>query len=545
MRLRCLCDFLRLSACLATLLPAASSANATKPEPKIELLTTQVTLDAPTGADTFDLALRGTDLAGNNVHPTLAMVGASGPAGLRVGEPEIEPSSANLPQAKLRLWNAKIKVSGLPMTGKVERQVVVSYPVAGGVPIQSQATLTLANKPYDGLKWSLIPPPKQVFLGTRWPKEGASKEPVGAGVSFGVKNGPRPLDELKIVGSSLQDEKTLRTLGAGWLSLEGLQDPVVPFGTEAVRLAIDPQFKEAGSFKGNVLLAVDGGDEPQKLELIVYSRRNVVLGTALIAAGSVLSWVLGVAFVRYRSRLRAREGLEAIDEGLDGLEKVLGMTGVGDHVSNLADRLQEVRGDLDQSKEPTRSLLPPGIFEIGTYDSQPLRQHLETMASRAEILAVLIGEGIRQIAREWNSSSEDSRREAVRKLDGLLPTSDWRAMKVEQAHVEVAGALALLRPSGAAGAQRTTRAAREPLSLTEIQIRLNTLDGLRWGFWLALSVTVGFVALILENAGFGTVRDLTHCFLWGLGVQSAGAGFEGLTRDSFSKLVGVKVPVAA
>jgi hypothetical protein len=69
-------------------------------------------------------------------------------------------------------------------------------------------------------------------------------------------------------------------------------------------------------------------------------------------------------------------------------------------------------------------------------------------------------------------------------------------------------------------------------SVHEVTVQLEYISTIGWMIWALLTFLIGGGVLILSNHGFGTWQDLLKCFLWGIGIQAAGQGLQGLTPAS-------------
>ena len=86
------------------------------------------------------------------------------------------------------------------------------------------------------------------------------------------------------------------------------------------------------------------------------------------------------------------------------------------------------------------------------------------------------------------------------------------------------------------------RAASRPPTVQQLNVDLRLLGLSMWVVWGLVTWVVGIGALLATNYGFGVGADYIKCFLWGLGVQTAGQQLQQLTPSSVSTAFSVTLP---
>jgi hypothetical protein len=400
--------------------------------------------------------------------------------------------------------------------------------------------------------WSVYGPPERLRI------------PDNVETHFTVGAGEKPVSDLRLLQSTLQDTSTLVQLGTDAMSLcakdtsDKCESPinVAANSIRPITLKIDSNFDSPGVFTGEVRFSVAEQSEAKSFKLTVYSRplQDVVLGALAILLG-LLTYFL--THVWLRARLARDEALlpvlelrETLDVLKEKLKPVSSETGYA--FGGFSQAFSMVETQLSDAQ--IRAYLPPTLTKPGTPSddwASRFKTYLNPLRDRVAGLVVLTNSGVLQVAPYW-SANQNATKTACSTIDGMAGTvnnADTAQAKLapiiqtllSTINQPAAQALAPFLAAAPAGLTRFFTSRPDERSL-RVDLYRNTLW--LWILWLLIAFVAGIYVLIASNLGFGTLADIIKCFFWGLGFSVAGGQLEQLTQSSVTGSFGISVPKA-
>lgn len=445
-------------------------------------------------------------------------VGGEGPADIAVefSQPEELPGQGQ----DHRNWRTSVAVKNLDPASQIQRKASLSLGDWGEI-----VSYTLDNTTSGSFSFSLVPPPQDLVL------EQTRR------TALAVTTGDRPATGVRIVQSTLQDTGSKALLGTDQLELKG-GDRVAKGTTKELALEVKDSFTTPGEFTGSLTLATDQQSATQAVSLTVYSSssKRRLLGCGLIILGILISW--GVTyFARNRlARLKALESASLLAVRLPDLEAILREAQPKQKMPKVEKMITDLKKDLSDSSldKYLPSWVPAAIGGDETRATK-LTEHLTAAAGRLAILEEILRRGVFRVLSRWDGSGPQPFEDALTKLDDLAdPTADLATLKTK-----VDGILATLpAPKSRSGTSSQSPEARH----REIQAGIDFIQGGVWLVWGILTFATGAIALVLTNPGFGTMTELAVCFLWGLGIQTAGQQLQQMSPQTITTQFKLKVP---
>lgn len=410
-------------------------------------------------------------------------------------------------------------------------------------------TIALNGKPYNlpykiqtqktsakpAFSWELNAPPQE------WLAENDT-------TAFSVKTGPVPATKVRVVHSTLQDEKTKRLISPADLVL-CLKPDNCDANTTLVNLParhLQPVFlrlvnqPSPGSYKGTVKIGADETDLAVPLDLKVYvsSLSSQVFGILLIILGTFTAWLVNVYVASQRAQLEAMRPARMLAEDLEALEKRRHefVTLTSFPLNKIQNAIKNLQGKLKKKFLQGKNYLPTQLTTAWP-NKERYEAHLKDIGNQAASLTLIIENGIEEFQKVWSAydSNKDLAERTLKALDDLAKQldDDFETIrtKVKEA---ISGFIGVVVNAAESSATELTP--------QKIDINLTKLDYLTWFLWWFVAIVVGWAALILNDPGFGTTLDLVKAFLWGIGAHVAGTSLQSLTPGTIMTSFNVSFP---
>jgi hypothetical protein len=213
--------------------------------------------------------------------------------------------------------------------------------------------------------------------------------------------------------------------------------------------------------------------------------------------------------------------------------------------NDVTGRITKLEGQIGTKQLDDESLLPSRFllsFGTASDSSTKLQSRLTDVSTQLLCMSTVLENGILTIASEWNSAPDWKKENAVialPKLDSLGSTAMTEAA-AQAGMTPILSAYELPPHVDADFAPRRTQI--DPITVEEINYRVEHYSNTGWWIWGLVSVVVGCAILIVPNPGFGTLMDLILCLLWGLGIPTASANLQELTPSGVSGNIGIAFP---
>ncbi len=393
--------------------------------------------------------------------------------------------------------------------------------------------------------WSVSPPPeKWVLL-------------YNQRVPLTISTGTKKIDNVRILSATLQESTNNALLKPDCLHLVH-RSAVKSKSTTPVRLdldagklyplalQIDAACVKEGTFQGMVSLTSDTKPEEKifKLTVLSTSTRARVIGGCMIALGIGLSWLVTV-FLRNRA-LRAETLIPAVELRVAvrkitrGLQDLQGSTTT--QLTTAIGQLVRIENDLSDKSLEDNSYIPRGIpnpFKALTDRAADYRAFL-TERSREISLLEEVHAGMRKAFESWSVSAGAP--VAVRTALGSMDAAAQALSSPDSVRQKILDALTTLGRTLALGGGVVSLSTGP--SPVELRVELHRLSLATWILWGAVTWTLGYMALIATNYGFGVGLDYFKCFFWGLGLQVAGQQLQQFTPSSISNVFSLSFPKA-
>jgi len=307
-----------------------------------------------------------------------------------------------------------------------------------------------------------------------------------------------------------------------------------------------------GSFAGNLSLDTDPVTDTKTFQLTIQHTTGwaKLWGVFVIFAGVVLAW-LTTAFARSRiNRDQALLLVAVLQQKLDALQTGLGSiaTTLRGSISQTPVALNSALSDLSEESLDDSQLLPPSLPAISISPTQmgKFDNFLQLKSALADNLNVIVT-GLKTAGALAAPSLPAGR---LAQLETLIGNIDRLSSSLPQSSDSLRSEIQTLFDTFNAAAQAEAAGAparllavpQSSLNTTHIRLEIQSITLLFWAAWGGLSVTAGFIVLILPSAAFGTIADYLHCLLWGFGLPVAGQGLQTLSQSSVNTQLGVTLP---
>lgn len=457
--------------------------------------------------------------------------------------------------AKLKdgaFWQIPATVSGLPLNSTFNTTVVVRL----GEILSDVLSYSITN-PLPAVDADVSPGSDTIFLEK-------SRE-----TDFTVNVKGRPLRGLAVCQSGLADANTGNRLGDQYLGMylagadaaensqAASQYLTLTAASTKVHLFVLPMFQDKGVFAGSVAICSASKAAVTTLKLTVNSSSlgARIAGALLIATGICL-YMLVTVVLKQRSQqltalLPASRLVDALNTLRDSAQLVADHAKVklpvllGDKETNHS--LDSLMAQLSLANLKQQGYLP----RLLTNPFQPpdagtkYQTFLDGISAQELNDAIIVRDGLQRVMSLWPQLDKESARDALGQLDQLASHADASTTMRPDVDALVSG----IHPRESKFAAMLVDAHSNfrdgggtPPSVREITIQLEYVWGIGWMIWALLTFLIGSGVLILSNHGFGTWQDLLKCFLWGIGIQAAGQGLQGLapasTATTFSLQIG-------
>lgn len=354
-----------------------------------------------------------------------------------------------------------------------------------------------------------------------------------------TKSGPGAIGGLMSGATELRDATTQSTLGGWALSPVSPASSTVTTGTSQWVLKVtDEQSIKPGKFEGSINIVSDGNanGEIAAFTLYVTDWPWQVSGALIILASTALGmWF--TQFLRFRSnREQMLVPALLVRDGVNRLRsEVLSLNVPPLATPAINARLQALWDALTPSALESNGLpaIPsPWAPAISPAVTEAFRGYVKAQGDWLDALNHLVATGIRPLREERQKLGAPAAQEgqfasSIQAIDVLArPAVPPTATVMDTA---VQAALAAYRaPMGAAALRGNVAPAP---SLPRLQQHIARTNLLGWAILCLITSAAGIYFLVLQNAGFGTWRDLGTCFLWGVGLPT-GTALAGVTVSS-------------
>jgi len=314
-----------------------------------------------------------------------------------------------------------------------------------------------------------------------------------------------------------------------------------------VHLMVSPDFHSRGVFTGNVVLCSASKASVSTLKLTVNSSSWDIraFGGFLILAGIMLYVLVSVVLKQRSNQLSALLPASRLVEALQGLRsstsRVQASSGVSLPVllgpSHKTHSIEWLISQLSEQQLKNKGFLPsllPNPFQTSSTGTD-YQQFLQGISAQELNLAVIVRDGLEYAMSINPAPDHEALSTALEQLDKLALEADSTDPMRPKVDAIVNAIEPAADPDGLAPRALVTNLQRKLAathSVHELTVQLERLSVVGWLIWGFASFVMGFLVLILSNHGFGTWQDLSKCFLWGLGVQAAGQGLQGLNPSS-------------
>lgn len=435
-----------------------------------------------------------------------------------------EPGPPNRQSGAL-VWFVTTTVTAAPVNTTSVRYLTARY---GGY--TQVLSYTLSNKPAGVFAWKVKPPAEK----RRWHANDVLR--------FTIDVGPVPATDVRLLNGSFLNSETLSGLNDRFsLCVDG----VTPCPASSIVLAANKSFDllikkegdgtiEPGQYSGTftVVAAEAPAGDSFPVTLYVSDTLMKIFGGGLIVLGIVLSFIVGTWTQRQaekNARLRPAVLLKEEAERLGGGFSDLTATGFPNTRKALGTIVLGVSQESLRARGFLGSVIPPlKGAEASAQTAQNYEAYLGALSKQLTALAVILQAGNRAVAMwaermdETTRSLLDTAQTALDNLaiEGFISDRDKLSAEAEKVLVTLRGSLNKafnLQDDPEAGPALTVSYASQRIAFeTEV---LNLIGWLVFGF---LSLAVGGYLLIVANPGFGQLKDLLYCLLWGFGVPAAG-----------------------
>jgi hypothetical protein len=414
---------------------------------------------------------------------------------------------------------------------------------------------TLTNLPTGTVNWSVPPVP------TAWTVNWSDRSQDNV-LGFVVTAQDLPATNLRIASASFKDSTGSESFGAERLQLVEIPDSRNGDGRFALKARDTHTFylrfkddapRNEGKFSGAVSFAIDERPELQTLQVTLNATSDLsrLYGLGLLAAGLLISWWTTARARPAIARLQAEKPVIALSAALEQFRKKLGSVPPvpGIAYPQMTKRIADLENMITITQLDDDSLLPSSFaLSLGAVadSSAKLQARLADVSAQLLALSTILNNGILKIALEYSTVPQYKKDRAIAALPeldsvGATATSDT------DANSKMAPVLAVYNapPPNNVQLDFVPRGlVVEPVSVQEINYRIEHYSDAGWWIWGVVSVVVGCAILVVPNPGFGTSMDLILCFLWGLGVPTASAKLQELTPSGVGANIGVSVPKA-
>lgn len=508
------------------------------------------TIRIPSGMGTWtrkDIVIRGENLdpavVGDNPTFSYQDLYVEGPSDLTVKLQNVRAIGGD---SKSKMWLADAEISNLPPDSTFKRRILFIY---GKITVAFDYSVT--NRPEGAFTWSIKPALKELLLND-------SRE-----IAVIVSTGDIGATNVHLAMSSLQDDASKSSLGREHLQLcvvNGINCKPEPFSlaphtsSQPMWLKVDEAFSQVGVFKGMIWIGVDQKQEPDSIELTVYSTStdHQLLGALCIFLGVALWWFVAV-FARQRAAraealIPVMELRESVGDLLSDLDRIDGSNIY--KMDKIRRQLSRMWDELNPSKGPLSTLIPlefPSISGLKLSVPDPnasLKEFLDTRAAQVAVLSVLVRQGGDEVLARLKEATDAGKPDLIQNSLQALDNAADGIKNVDDARSKVQDVVRGIQIGLLKGAAQDVRLfSLPPLPTTkELRLVLRRLSFSVWLIWGAVTVLVGVYAVILTNHGFGTGYDYIKCFLWGLSIQAVGQQLQQLTTSSVA--TSLKVPIS-
>lgn len=445
------------------------------------------------------------------------------------------------------IWQFKVTVTGLDPNSSQTRKAVVTLDK------DYAKDYTLTNLPAGTVNWSV--PPVPTPWNVNWDNPAADNV-----LGITVTTQDLPATNFRIVAASFKDSSGGISFGCERLQLAEAPNstsnderfPLRARSTQTfyVRLK-DNSTRPKGKLTGSISFAVDERPELQTLQttLNATSDSSKVFGAVLLAIGLVVSWWMTTRARPAVARLLAEKPVIALREALSLFRKNLEAVPPVPDITylHIANRIKKLERQISTKQLDDESLLPSRFllsFGAAADSSTKLQARLTDVSTQLLCMSTVLDNGILKIASEWNDAPDWKQANAavaLPKLDSLGSTAMTEA-EAQAGMTPILSAYELPPHVDADFAPRWHQI--DPVTVNEINYRIEHYSNTGWWIWGFVSVIVGCAILVVPNPGFGTSMDLILCLLWGLGIPTASAKLQELTPSGVSGNIGIAFPKA-
>lgn len=517
-------------------------------EPSAKLIEKNIVLDSMTSTTKGALVLDVTELNKKNINDNSLISKIEDVAAAAPAQPEV-------------IFDTK----GIPLVpGETNRQWVLPFTIKKLSPATKQVRyvqmligqarwtfpFTLSN--------STVPPAWSILTESRQDHYVSDGESVPINIAI---FGNSPVIGVRLAPAPLVDQTANKPLAGGELVICKTAAPCdgkpfdvqIPGGVVWLSAKGDAA-KHARFFPGTYLGVVTlvSVDKPRGEKITVAIKVTSgwwkALGTAIIAIGVGIAYRF-TSFMRNRlvrnelltGAVELRQRIDALHSSLKKLKKL-------DRAPAIEQRLKEENAALSDTVLEKNGLprrIPRPFVPPDTAAAAKLEAYLTPHRAAIDALELMINEGL--VALREILLGKNRKYDELTDEEASAFSSAWHAIDVQASGKQIPDRPSLESSVGAevAGFRQVLNGTSESLptdhtmqlqtisfrqsfkvneevrSPEKLRSRITIDSSQSWLFTFSITTVAGTYLLVLDNAGFGTIRDLFGCLLWGVGVPTS------------------------
>jgi hypothetical protein len=340
-------------------------------------------------------------------------------------------------------------------------------------------------------------------------------------------------NDIHISQSALVGQPDGRLVEGGWVLCREPGDPpstclesVSPASKLSVEANKDHTFwlrpridgSLVGKYVGNVLIASSENPGGTKIPFTVYgtSRWRQIWGIVVIALSVVFAWVFGTVFhkqanllqmVRPFAALRSR--VQILDTSFRALPEEIRVS-----AERFYHNLKDLADDLNQDRLTRDGIVPKNWWSAVPDALDLYKSELARQSDRLALLEMVMDEGLERLAQKPPSAGTPA---AAHKLGEI---ANDRKIDPAATGVRIEQAISRSLPADQISLVAPDRLDSRELTVREIDLTLRKMSVWTWIVVGSVATLVGSYALVLSNAGFGSLTDYIFCVLWGFGLPA-------------------------
>jgi hypothetical protein len=418
------------------------------------------------------------------------------------------------------IWSIDLAIQDMPATVSLTRHAQLAF-AGGGT---DTITYELSSRPKT-FSWSVDTGPKVLSYE---PNDRFTINVTATGASA---------SNLRLASSSLQSTDDF-AIDTDMLTLSPATKPI-PDGTPTqFAVVFDTAKIPSGTYTGSVGFAVDESPDVKTVEMTFNSstRRTRLLGLVAIFAGVFLSLLIGVVLRSIVTNGEAMLPASKLGEiALAHAAKIKDTCKVAERAPKTLQALDDIRINLSAKNLRAKRYLRPWIanpFGTTSASAEELTAYLQEQSDHLTAIGYLIDNGLCVAA---GVTVDPRKPEQLAARDKLFKDLDALSSlkKVDELKTRIPPLFEVFKKTSATEGLFNVRGVVP--TTQQLLFRVTVVSAFGWLIVLIVTVVTGYAMLIANDRGFGSIGDLLLCFLWGLGVQTAG---QQLTATSSSSVLG-------